>query len=339
MRQVSYAGLPSRASVCYAHRILSLLVAALGCVVLGCEDDSAGVPETPVVPHEERWGIYSLNLTNSDCELIYGSSDRVTGVRVNAMGDRLVFSQRFGGDALENEEICTVDADGSDFRRLTDNAVVDVYPCWSPDGGEIAFLSWRNDDMDIYVMGADGQNVRKLYDSGFHDADIDWVGDRIAFTRNSQVWLMADTGDSARQVTDPPHAGQWGNCNLPFGDYDPRLSPDGSAIVFERLEDDASIHGNYNFFSISPDGTGEARLTDTGWSQGFAEWSHDGSQLAYVVAAVGEEGRYDLYMMNADGSGSRDITPTYFPPEFLCHSAVFSTNDSALLFVGEWWER
>ncbi len=319
-------------------RMLSVVVWLVVAFLHGCAEDSTGTPEAPTVPHEERWGIYSLNLTDGGVELVYSSPDPIAGVRLNTTGNRFVFSQRLGGDELENGEICTVGADGTDFRRLTDNTVTDVYPCWSPDGGEIAFLSWRDDDMDIYIMGAEGQGVRKLYDSGFHDADIDWVGDQIVFTQNSQIWVMTDEGDSARQVTDPPNAGEWGSCNLPFGDYDPRLSPGGSTIAFERLEDDDSVHGNYDIFLIATGGTYETRLTETGWSQGFATWSHDGSRLAYVVAAVGEEGRYDLYVMNADGTENRNITPSYFPPEFLCHSAVFSVDDSALLFVGEWWE-
>jgi Tol biopolymer transport system component len=317
----------------------TVMAVAAGIVALGgCSDDATTPQDDRTVPREERWGIYSLDLESEEVVLHYSSADRITGARLDAGGGILVFSQTFGGHGLEHEEICTIQVDGTGFQRLTENSVMDVYPCWSPDGAEIAFLSWRDDDMDIYVMDSDGTNVEKLYDSGTHDADIHWVGDRVVFTRDSQIWLMTDSGDSARQVTDPPNAGQWGNCNLPFGDYDPRISPDGNRIAFERLEDDASVHGNYNIFVINTDGTDETRLTDTGWSQGFATWSRDGSQLAYVVSAVGEEGRYDLYLMNADGTGGRNVTPDYFPADFLCYAAVFSNDNSALIFVGEWWE-
>lgn len=58
----------------------------------------------------------------------------------------------------------------------------------------------------------------------------------------------------------------------------------------------------------------------------------------YVVSAIGEAGKYDLYMMKADGSGNADIPPDYFPPQFLVHAAVFSVDDSKLYFIGEWWE-
>jgi Tol biopolymer transport system component len=136
----------------------------------------------------------------------------------------------------------------------------------------------------------------------------------------------------------PPDAGVWGNANLPFGDYDPRLSPDGSKIAFERLEDDVSQHGNYNIYIVDADGSDETRLTDSGYSQGIVSWSHPGDKMAFVVAAIGEEGKYDIYMMNSDGSNITNITPAYFPPDFLCHTPVFSADDSRIYFIGEWWE-
>ena len=43
-------------------------------------------------------------------------------------------------------------------------------------------------------------------------------------------------------------------------------------------------------------------------------------------------------MMNADGTDNHNITPDYFPAEFLCHTPVFSIDDSKIFFIGEWWE-
>ena len=43
--------------------------------------------------------------------------------------------------------------------------------------------------------------------------------------------------------------------------------------------------------------------------------------------------------MNADGSENRNITPGYFPSDFLCRSAAFSTDDSTVFFIGEWYQQ
>ena len=311
------------------------------CLLLaaGCSKDNPGEPQQRTVPHEERWGIYALDRATGDVTLIYSSPRKIETLRLNPSGDQLVFSHEMDGDGDSFGEICTMDIAGDSLARLTDNDDWDLYPCWSPDGERIAFLSWRDTTLDIYVMNAiDGGGQRLLYDSGFHDSDIHWQGERIVFTRNSQIWIMNEDGTGDRRVTNPPRAGEWGQAGLPFGDYDPRLDPDLSRIVYSRLLDDISSHGNYDFFSIPADSGAERRLTETGYSQSLASFSRSGEQLVYVVGAIGSQGAYDLYLMNSDGAGGHNITPDYFPQEFLCRFAVFSADDALIYFVGEWWQ-
>jgi len=288
------------------------------------------------VPYQRRWGIYRLDLETSQVDLIYTCEEKLSGLRLSPAGDTFVFTKRFG-EGLDDEEICVVGVDGSGYARLTDNMRLDTYPAWSPDGERIAFLA-MGETLDIRVMDRDGGAEALLYDSGYHDADIHWVGDRIAFTRNFQVWVMDSAGSGARRVTDPPMAGEWGGAVLPFGDYDPRLSPDGGTVVYERMVDDSSPHGNYDLYLASLGEPGETRLTETGWTQGLASWSHGGDRLVFTVSAVGAEGRYDLYTVNVDGSDLKCLTGSPMPPAFLAHCAEFTPDDAALYFVGEWWD-
>jgi Tol biopolymer transport system component len=188
------------------------------------------------------------------------------------------------------------------------------------------------------MMGSDGANPLELYDSGFNDGDCHWVGSKIVFTRESQIWNMNDNGTNASQETDYELAGQQGNADLPLGDYDPRLSPSGNIICFDRMVDDQSTSGNYDFYTINTNGTGDTAITNTGWQQFIAEWSNSGDRLLFTVAAMGEDGIYDLYIMNPDGSGLKNITPMNWPAEFLCSHGVFNYNDLKIYFVGEWWE-
>lgn len=290
------------------------------------------------VPHQERWGIYAFELSTESSELIYSSAKEIQILRLNNSGDKFVFAQKIDGENNENMEICVLGVDGNNFHRVTDNSFWDLYPAWSSDGNRIAFLSKRENDLDIYVMEADGSNIQKLFDSGSHDADIDWKANKIVFTSGFKIWSINDDGTQPTQITNPANAGQWGNANLPIGDYDPRLNPDGTKIVFERLEDPSSTHGNYNIFVINSDGSEETRLTNNGYSQGLASWSHSGIKIVYIVAAINKEGKYDIYLMNADGTNNQNITPNYFPANFLCHSPIFSKDDSRIFFIGEWWE-
>ena len=316
---------------------LALTIVALGACAGPATGTSASPAAEPPERPADRWALYSLDLGSGETELIYSTESPIEKMRVDPTGDTLAFSQAVGGDSYERYEIFTIGIDGQGRRQLTDNDVWDLYPSWSPDGSTIAFLSKRGATLDIYAMAADGSDQRLLYDSGDHDADIHWQGDMIAFTSGSRIWVMNADGTDARAVTDPPRAGEWGDAVLPFGDYDPRISPDGTQIVFSRLVDDESSHGNYDLFVTGIDGTDVTRLTDTGYTQGVADWSHDGTRLIYILAAVGDEGRYDIYMMNADGTDNHIINPASYPDELVIHFAVLSPDDSRIYFVGEWW--
>jgi Tol biopolymer transport system component len=295
----------------------------------------------PTVPHVERWGIYRLDLASQAVGLIFSSPEEIGFLQLNPAGDRFAFSRKSAGgvdSAMDTgEEVYTLGFDGSGLKKITDNNVMDIYPAWSPDGTRLAFLSWRSTSLGIFVMNADGSGQQILYDSEANEADIDWVADRIVFTRDSRIWIMRSDGSEPQPVSAPPRAGEWGHANLPFGDYDPRISPDGSRVVFERLTNDQSSFGNYDFFVIDLASGVETRLTNSGDSQGLASWSHSGQQILYIVSAIGSTGKYRLYRMDADGKNARDITPAYFPAEFLVRWAVFSQDDSAVYFIGEWW--
>ena len=186
-------------------------------------------------------------------------------------------------------------------------------------------------------MDADGDNIVEVYDSGFHDSDLHSSNGKLVFTRNSQIWIMNEDGTELVQIIDPLRAVEWGDAVLPFGDYDPNLSPDGNRIVFERLVNDETTHGNYDIYLINVDGTEELAITDTGYSQGIPVWSHSGEQIVFVVGAIGNEGQYDIYIMDSDGSENRNITPEFFPAEFLCHHPIFSKDDTKIYFIGEWY--
>ena len=71
---------------------------------------------------------------------------------------RLLFASSRDG----NDEIYSMNADGTATVRLTNNSTRDNRPFWSPNGKEIAFTSERDGNREIYIMNADGSGARNL---------------------------------------------------------------------------------------------------------------------------------------------------------------------------------
>jgi dipeptidyl aminopeptidase/acylaminoacyl peptidase len=77
--------------------------------------------------------------------------------------------------AVADEEVYVVNADGSGRTALTSNTAVDINPAWSPDGTKITFASDRDGDSDIYTMDADGSDVAQVTNARYDDGlDPDW---------------------------------------------------------------------------------------------------------------------------------------------------------------------
>ena len=59
-------------------------------------------------------------------------------------------------------DIFTVPVTGGSSTRLTSNAAYDGFPCWSPDGQQIAFSSDRYGSLDVFVISAQGGVPKRL---------------------------------------------------------------------------------------------------------------------------------------------------------------------------------
>lgn len=78
-------------------------------------------------------------------------------------GSHIAFSSNRDG----NMEIYSMDPDGGQVVRLTNNPASDTQPAWSPDGKQIAFTSDRSGAVEIYVMDI-ASDVDGVYDSNVY---------------------------------------------------------------------------------------------------------------------------------------------------------------------------
>ena len=204
----------------------------------------------------------------------------------------------------QQTSIFTANLDGSDRRQITPSTGKDSAPAFSPDGKWIAFMSVRDaGKYQIYVMKADGSEVRKLTDdpsTSFCNPQWSPDGKRILFytdkgDRKDQVWVMEVDGSNKRLLTG-------GIAHNIF----PGWSPDGKKVIFSSSNRDGGnasyVDGSY-LYTVNADGSGFAPLGKI--KSFFARFSPDGKKLAYITGGFPES---SIYVANADGTGPTKIT-------------------------------
>jgi Tol biopolymer transport system component len=202
-------------------------------------------------------------------DLVTGRSSNVSGTDENPdwgpawspAGDEIAWNT--AAHTTVGFDLGLVRPDGSDRREVRANVWVE-YPAWSPDGSQIAFMSQiadEGDQYDIFVMNADGSNVRRLTNNRAIDGWPTWSpdGSTIAFT---------STRDDCRVASGPgcPSTGDIGPYHTLY-----TMAADGSeqhrvSTLFAQLAD------------WSPDG----RYLVFEGSGGLALVTRDGSAMATI---------------------------------------------------------
>ena len=194
--------------------------------------------------------------------------------------------------------------------------------------GPIAFQRFTGgqEDAEIFSMSPSGAASPSAHRRPRRDLQPRFLSERLAARVRAQVRRRSDrkpdaiftvksSGGRAAKIS----SGCTGQC---LGDAQPAWSPDGRQILFMRalgpvVHDDAA---ELDLMVMNRDGSGQRLIRRFGrvvdglepGAEGKAEFSPDGRTIALTLGKLG--GRFGLassavYVMNADGSDLRPITP------------------------------
>ena len=220
-----------------------------------------------------------------------------------ADGKQIVFSV-FANAA---SHLYSIDADGKNQREI--GLVPGRGPMLSPDGKRLVYMAGTWTATRLMVSALDGSNVRQVPTGSPIAWNSHWSpdGQRIAFTGRDDssgklaVFVMKADGSERRQVTHL--APEEGNAQWPV------WSPDGHqlAIQVNRLKE----HTAHIWVVDAASGQAQKLAAhDQPYLDETPSWFPDGKRIAFQSDRTG---RMEIWVMNSDGSGQRQVTGMIHP--------------------------
>ena len=211
-------------------------------------------------------------------------------------GRKILFDKQNDGE----HQLWVINADGSGARKLTPLGWFSG-AAWSLDGRRIAFYgrAGKRQVTGIHMMSANGRYRRLIIRGG---SDPVWSpANKIAFYSGRDLWIANPDG-SGRRLAIKADETTWPPSVVDF-------SPDGRRVAFTRIF--AVQNGELMIGDVVAGAV--QRLTTNTMNELGPSWSPDGNSLAFARYRPGGPGYEDdepndIYVMNADGSGERNLT-------------------------------
>ena len=237
-------------------------------------------------------------------------------------------------------ELYTMNPDGSDVRRITNNLYWEHKPQVSPDGTKILItIHYSPENIDetdpgweIAVMNVDGTELTKLTSNDYFDGNARWNkdGTKIVYISDSNhrssedikddilpqydIYVMNADGTDKMKLT----SGGLGEVNA-----DPCFAPDGN-IYYIHSENYSNHFDLWRMKSNGSDKTLFFSHTETIQAMNDPSVSSNGEKIIFEGRIGNSSGRplYNLFTVDSNGSnllrltvndGESDIWPNYSP--------------------------
>ena len=210
-------------------------------------------------------------------------------------------------------------------RQFTFSAKDETSPRWSPDGKQVAFLSNRDEQQQIYVMRADGGEATAVTKGKRSVRSFAWSPDskQIAFLapnakseaeekkdkdkddarivdkddKQPRLWLLTLATGEAKALTDA----KWEISELAW-------LKTGDRLIVSATDHPESDQETHRIFSISiPDGSRRLIFAPHGPFHEL-QVSPDGATVSYIGSRVDGPSPHDLMLLDIDKRATRNLT-------------------------------
>lgn len=198
------------------------------------------------------------------------------------------------------DDIWVYNPNSKTVENITNNVAQDIFPMWI--GDEIFFLSDRDRIMNIFVYNTKTKQTAKVTDFTEYDVKFPSAsGNTIVFENGGYIYKMDAATRKAGKVNITLASDNiYARTDLKDGaNYvtAASLSPDGARMV---------VTSRGEVFNLPVEKGVTKNITRSpGAHDRDAQWSPDGTQIAYISDATGET---ELYLQNAAGGEPMQLT-------------------------------
>lgn len=240
-----------------------------------------------VGPNGRFRDVYTADFDGADAKIITNEKSFVVSPRYSPDGKYIAYtSYRYGKPQIFIKDLAT-----GRTKRISAYRGLNISPAWAPDGKRLAVTLSKDGNPDIYLIDTAGKILDRLTHGPGINVSPTWSpdGKRLAFVSDRegtpQVYIYDMALRTVKRLTYDGHY-----------NTDPQWSPRGDQIVYA-----SRIGGQFQIFTISPDGGDPTQLTTSGDNEN-PSWAPNGRMILF---SSNRQGIKALFVMQANGADQR----------------------------------